>query len=80
MNKVVDTEDRGTRYRVIVAKEHFGVHGWCWVARDDQNDWRCFCKASAADNPVAAASAMFHASELRKIVRHENFAVCFIAN
>ena len=39
----------------------------CWVARDNRKDWRAYCKATEATNPVDAARAMFHANEIERI-------------
>ena len=66
-------------YKVTIAREHFHLHGDCWVARDEQDDWRSFAKAQFADNPVAAAKAMFHAEEIVKIVDHGKYAIAVIA-
>ena len=66
-------------YKVTIAREHFGTHGDCWVARDEQDDWRCYAAARFADDPVAAAKAMFHAEEIVKVIDHGKYAIAVIA-
>jgi hypothetical protein len=66
-------------YKVTIAREHFQHHCDCWVARDERDDWRGFAKARYADNPVAAAKAMFHAEEIVKVIDHGKFAIAVIA-
>ena len=66
-------------YKVTITREQFQDHGDCWVARDEQDEWRSYAKAHVAETPVAAAKAMFHADEIARVIDHGKFAVAVIA-
>lgn len=51
------------QYR-ITREQEFQTSGDCWVARDANRNWRCFCKKEFAATASEAAHAMFHADEI----------------
>lgn len=50
-------------YKITVTQERFEGKD-CWVARDEDGNWRSYCKASFYSDAREAAAGMFHADEI----------------
>jgi len=46
----------------------------CWVARNADGVWHCWCFEHFADSPGAAVAAMYHACEVASVDEHGDTA------
>lgn len=58
----------------IVRREH-GTVAERWVARNENGDWRAYCKLGDAATAAESARMMFHADEVVVVVDFGWFAV-----
>jgi hypothetical protein len=53
-------------YSVTIQREQFQGRD-CWVARDENGDWRTYCDAHFADSAAGAVAMMFHVCEVESV-------------
>lgn len=67
---------KGTTYRVTIRRERkflSGISGDCWVARDDDGNWRAYGRAdkAPATSGRPLAEYLFHADEIVSVEVNE---------